>query len=336
MTPDSSVPETATRPPAVTLLGPLEEGFLAAGFRELLPMGADLERHLAGVLADALRHPGSLARAQLAFAVLSELAVAAEPARELAIAIEYFHTASLLFDDLPAMDDARERRGRACPHVVWGEAATMLGALGLINQGYRLLWRVIGQLPPERGREAAELVTACLGTAGILDGQARDLHFAAATRGLGAEETVGEVQRVAEGKTVPLVRLALVLPALVGGASGREVELLDRLARAWGLAYQGIDDAKDGLLAPREAGKSTARDRLLGRPNLPAAAGWNGALARLEELLAEAGSCLDQLAALRPAWGRLGALSQRLADDLADLESRRPGPERDRSLELCA
>lgn len=336
MTPASSASETATRPAAASLLGRAEEVFLAAGFRELLPLGADLEGHLAGVLADALEHPGSLARAQLAFAVLSELAVEAEPARELAIAVEYFHTASLLFDDLPAMDDARERRGRPCPHVVWGEAATLLGALALITQGYRLLWRVIGWLPPERAREAAELVTACLGTTGILDGQARDLHFAAATRGLGAAETVGEVQRVAEGKTVPLVRLALVLPALVGGAAPREIELLEGLAHAWGLAYQGIDDAKDGLLAPREAGKSTARDRLLGRPNLPAAAGWGGALARLETLLGEAGFCLDELASLRPAWRRLGALSQRLADDLADLESRCPRPEAGPELELCA
>lgn len=306
------------RPAAALVLGsPAARERLRQRFRSLVARGYGLERHLAGVLRDVLDHPGSLARAQLADAVLAELGMASERRAELAIGIESFHTASLLFDDLPAMDDARERRGRPCPHLVHGEAAAILAALALINQAYAMIWRVLGELPAERREHAAELVTECLGAAGILNGQAEDLHFRELAAG-----GVAAVERVALGKTVSLVRLALVLPAVVGGAGAAEVALLEDLARAWGLAYQGLDDCKDLLLASDEVGKSTARDELLGRPNLPAAAGWEGALALLRRHLAASASSLAQLAAQRAGWARLGALQAHLEGELGELEER--------------
>jgi len=60
------------------------------------------------------------------------------PARDLAVALEYFHTASLIFDDLPCMDDATERRGVSCVHFEFGEAEAILAALALINRAYAL------------------------------------------------------------------------------------------------------------------------------------------------------------------------------------------------------
>ena len=60
-------------------------------------------------------------------------------------------------------------------------------------------------------------------------------------------------ERVARGKTVSLIRLTLVLPAMLGGASAREIQLLERIALYWGLGYQMVDDLKDVL---RERGRS--------------------------------------------------------------------------------
>jgi geranylgeranyl pyrophosphate synthase len=287
---------------ALTLVEPRDLARLAEAFRTALPLAPGTEPHLAGVVEDVLAHPGSLARAQLAYAVLAELRFPRRRARELATALELFHTASLLFDDLPAMDDARERRGQPCPHVRHGEAAAMLGALGLITRAYQLLWQSFGLLPRERAAQASELVAHCLGVAGILNGQAEDLHFA--SLGAAGADATARVERVAEGKTVTLVRLSLVLPALVGGSSADEIASLERLSRTWGLAYQGLDDAKDGLLASAETGKSTARDGLLGRPNLPAAAGWDAALERLAGHLDGARAAIAELTARRPGWAR--------------------------------
>lgn len=268
-------------PTKVQLIPTADFEYVAAGFRELLPVGPALEDHLRGVIDDTLGHRGSLFRAQLVFAAARRRGLQAERARELAVAIEYFHTASLLFDDLPAMDDARERRGFACAHVRHGEAAAMLGALALINQGYALLWRVLGQLGPRRSERAARLVNECLGLHGILDGQAHDLHFQSSARG------EAEVLAVAHGKTVTLIRLTLLLPAIAGGARRKEVAQLERLALAWGHAYQIADDFKDLLMDDAETGKSVRRDGLLGRPNLPVAIGRSAALERLHGWLKE-------------------------------------------------
>jgi len=53
-----------------------------------------------------------------------------EAALDLAIALEYFHTASLIFDDLPCMDNAATRRGAPCVHVAFGEAVATAEARG--------------------------------------------------------------------------------------------------------------------------------------------------------------------------------------------------------------
>ncbi|NJM12208.1 MAG: hypothetical protein HC889_10260, partial [Synechococcaceae cyanobacterium SM1_2_3] len=101
---------------------------------------------------------------------------------------------------------------------------------------------------------------------------------------------------MAEGKTVSLIRLTLVLPAIVAGLPAKTVARLDRLAMVWGLAYQAADDFKDFLLSEAETGKSTGRDLLLGRPNLPTELGLDRALDQLEALLAEGRELLDALA----------------------------------------
>lgn len=301
-------------PPAAgraQLLEANEFALVAASFRELLPLAGPLEPHLRGVVESSLGHPGSLFRAQLVFAGARRRGMAAEPARELAVAIEYFHTASLLFDDLPAMDDARERRGFPCAHVRYGEAAAMLGALALVNQGYALLWRVLGALPRGRAARAAQLVNECLGLYGILDGQARDLHFRFSPRG------EADVLAVARGKTVTLIRLTLVLPALAGGARKAELAELEKLAAAWGHAYQIADDFKDLLMNDDETGKSVRRDGQLGRPNLPMAIGADEAFARLEDWLRQSADAVARLGG-QPELERLQQVLEDEAGEVAE------------------
>jgi len=54
-------------------------------------------------------------------------------------AIEMVHTASLILDDLPSMDDARSRRGRPACHVAHGEATAILAAFALLSRAYEIL-----------------------------------------------------------------------------------------------------------------------------------------------------------------------------------------------------
>src|SRR5690349_2210675 len=54
-----------------------------------------------------------------------------------ALATEYFHTASLLADDLPCMDNEEERRGTPSTHVLYGESVAILASYALIAAGYQ-------------------------------------------------------------------------------------------------------------------------------------------------------------------------------------------------------
>jgi geranylgeranyl pyrophosphate synthase len=300
------------------LLGAREAYRVQQAFTTMMPLAGCLDPRLRAVVADVLDHPGSLARAQLAYGLGVRRGLAAERALKLAVAVEYFHSASLIFDDMPSMDDATERRGRPCPHVVHGEAAATLGALALITRAYALLWEAIGDGPESRRGAAAELVGECLGIAGILDGQARDVHFCR------EETSLEEAAEVAVAKTVPLIRLAMVLPALVAGEGEEALERLERLASAWGLAYQILDDFKDRLLGSEESGKTAGRDAGLGRPNLPDLAGPRPALTRLRGLLAEARTLLDALAADggEERWAPLGSLQGFLEAEVRDVAHR--------------
>jgi len=306
--PDDNHTENRTQ-----LLSDDDYAYVRSSYKALLPVGAAIEQHLSGVLTDALVHPGSLVRAQLAYGIMRAHGQDPEPSRRLAVAIEYFHTASLIFDDMPSMDDASVRRGHTCPHIAWGEAAAMLGALGLINQAYALLWDVFGGLTPERRERASRLVNATLGVNGILNGQALDLHFGERTR------TEQDVLSVAEGKTVTLIRLTLQLPAIAAGADDSEIATLSDLSRGWGLAYQIVDDFKDTLMTREETGKSTARDEALQRPNLTRASGTVRAMGRLDSLLAASRA---DILSLGSRWCLLERLQKTLEEERATIAAR--------------
>lgn len=288
-------------------------------FSSMMPLDGCHDGRLRAVVADVLAHPGSLARAQLAYGVGVRRGLDPARALKLGVAVEYFHSASLIFDDMPSMDDATERRGRPCPHVAYGEAAATLGALSLITRAYALLWEAIGSSPG-----AAALVGECLGVSGILDGQARDVHFRHSRRRRAAESTgIEEIVEVEAAKTVPLVRLAMVLPAVVAGEDPETLDRLERLASAWGLAYQILDDFKDRLMSPEESGKTAGRDDGLGRPSLPVLAGPRKALARLRRLLAQARSIVDALSSEEgDRWAPLESLQAFLEEETREVPRR--------------
>jgi len=237
-----------------------------------------VEPRMAAALRDILARPGCLVRAVAAYLTALAMGVPEDAAKALGCGIEYLHTASLVFDDLPAMDDARMRRGAACVHVVHGEGLALLVALTLINRGYALMWQGISHAYPQRRAMAGEWIDSRLGIGGVIGGQAYDLS------GWRGGQTAAEVSEVAARKTGDLLRLTLVLPAIVGNGTPREIRLLDRLALMRGLAYQAADDLKDVISPEESSGKTAGRDEALGRPNLVVAEGLSAALRRFRRL----------------------------------------------------
>ena len=256
----------ATRPTEIS------RGLFERAYARCMDLGGGLEKHLLGVLRQTLDTPGAMNRALLAGSLMDAWGAPAERCTQVATAIEYWHAASLLLDDLPCMDNASERRGESCAHTRFGEAPAILGALGLINKAYSLAWSAMSGCGATSRTLAAELIEECLGVQGILNGQALDLAFQESDR------TAREVLRIADGKTGTLLRLTLQWPALMAGVTDPvRQEALHQLAIAWGRVYQIMDDAKDLHMSARESGKTAGRDLLNGRPNLVVALG--GALA---------------------------------------------------------
>ena len=282
----------------------------ADAFKTFLPLPTALDPPFEEALRHVLDNPGSLVRPRMVFQVATAYGLDEAAARDLAIALEYFHTASLVFDDLPCMDNASERRGVPCVHFAFGEAGAILAALALINRAYALSWRAVSGSSPHVQSRALAYIERCLGVEGLLNGQSLDLHFATLPHN---RETT---ERIARGKTVSLIRLTLVLPAMLGGASAREIQLLERIALYWGLGYQMVDDLKDVLDSAAEAGKTVARDLLLDRPNVASAMGIPGAVKRLTRFIDLGDRTLSRLLQSRLSLSFLERLRINLEEEL--------------------
>lgn len=268
-----------------------------------LGMGAmnAVEPGLARALQCVLSRPGSLVRAVTSYLIGAELGMAEATASSLGCGIEYLHTASLIFDDLPSMDNAQLRRGAPCLHLTHGQATAKLAALALINRGYAMLWQSIYSAEMARRERAGHFIEQKLGVTGLLGGQAWDLQN-------GAKSSMELVSKVAAKKTADLLRLTLVLPAMAGHGTPHEIHLLNRLALLRGIAYQAADDLKDVYLQEKSTGKTTGRDEELGRPNLVLASGKEAALLRCQRLTSMADDVQKALPGPESRWQMLNIL----------------------------
>jgi geranylgeranyl diphosphate synthase type II len=261
-----------------------------------------------GQLGEAMRYsllaPGKRLRPLLCVLVGRGTGEAARAALDAGCAIEMVHTASLIFDDLPAMDDARLRRGRACTHVVFGESTAILAGIALMNRAFGIVAGLRGVGDGVRNRLVRELAQA-IGPGGLSGGQQRDLAERADCGDLRSIEALNHL------KTGVLFVLAARAGGLAAGASEADIDRLERYACHFGRAFQNADDLLDRVAEPSLAGKDTGKDA--GRPSLASLAGPAEARRRILADLAEAA---EALSGCRFDGGPLLALLDRFARSL--------------------
>ncbi|HEY6401423.1 MAG TPA: polyprenyl synthetase family protein [Blastocatellia bacterium] len=220
---------------------------IEAALEQSLPLSA---QHGAERLNEALRaavFPGGK-RWRPILTLLGTMAAGGDEqsAMPIACAIEFLHTSSLILDDLPAMDDARLRRGRAALHLIYGEGLAMLAALALLNQAYSLMAR----------SGACRLITEAargIGTDGMIGGQAADLDIRASR---GSSHALASRQL----KTSALARLTIIAGAVANEADERDVAALTRYGECLGAAYQICDDLLDEFGESATIGKNVGQD----------------------------------------------------------------------------
>ena len=161
-----------------------------------------------------------------------------------AVAVEFVHTSSLIFDDLPCMDNAGERRGKTSLHEKYGEGIAILVALGLLNSSYGLIF-VNQQNFPNRAIEALVEMVKCVGAAGMVGGQSVDLALAKRVGAFDFSAGNYNSESVRNLKTSALMRLAVKIGAILVGANHSELKHLSRFAELLGDAYQLSDDLID-------------------------------------------------------------------------------------------
>jgi geranylgeranyl diphosphate synthase type II len=199
--------------------------------------------------------PAKRLRPILALMVADVLRGNAESVLPAACALELVHTASLILDDLPSMDDATARRGRPACHVAHGEATAILAAFAHLNRAYAILAEGWPGAPDAATRNAlaAELARA-VGLEGMIAGQAEDL--AATDRTL----DFATLEFIHRHKTGALFMASAAVGASAARASDAERAALVAYAKNLGLAFQIVDDLIDATGHAGEAGKDVGKD----------------------------------------------------------------------------
>ena len=173
-------------------------------------------------------------------------------------AIELIHTYSLVHDDLPAMDDDELRRGKLTTHAKYGEAMGVLAGDGLLNYAFEV---ALGTLDEAEGADNRAVIRSLKvlaeksGIYGMIGGQVVDVE---------AEKQYGisknRLDFIYELKTGALIEAAMMIGAILGGATAEEVGQIEQVAKKIGLAFQIQDDVLDVIGETETIGKSVGSD----------------------------------------------------------------------------
>ncbi|NGX39193.1 MAG: Farnesyl diphosphate synthase [Chlamydiae bacterium] len=187
-------------------------------------------------------------------------------ATQAALSAEFLHTASLVADDLPCMDNDDERRDKPSLHKAYGESTALLASYSLIFAGYEKIHasaEVMKASDPPFSGFAEEVCCLALlhasraaGILGATAGQFLDLNP--------PNHSLETMREVLYKKTVTLFEVSFLFGWLFGGGMISQVDLVKKAAYHFGMAFQIADDMGD--LAQDEKNKSEINvAKILGR-----------------------------------------------------------------------
>jgi geranylgeranyl diphosphate synthase type II len=137
---------------------------------ELVPSGTGQAQALHESIRYSLLASGKRIRPVLAILTCKYLGEKELAVLDPACAIEMVHTASLILDDMPSMDDASLRRGRPTNHLVFGDDTATLASVALLNRAFGVISEAEGLTALIRV-ELIRLLSEAIGSNGIIAGQ---------------------------------------------------------------------------------------------------------------------------------------------------------------------
>jgi farnesyl diphosphate synthase len=223
-----------------------------------------------------------------------------------AVAVELFHTYSLVHDDLPCMDNDDLRRGRPTVHKAFDEASALLVGDALQTMAFQLIAQ--SALNDAQKVQVITSLSMAGGMAGMAGGQAIDLAS------VGKHLTQNELELMHRLKTGALLRTAVQIGAIAINLNEQEKKSLDKFASALGLAFQVVDDVLDASSDSQTLGKTAGKDAAANKPTFVSLMGLDGAREFTRKLHQEA---LDSLS----IWGDNADLLRAIASKVVNRES---------------
>ncbi len=205
-------------------------------------------------------------------------------------AIEMIHTASLIHDDLPDLDNDCYRRGRKTTWSVYGRTMGILSGDAMLNYAYETAFEAFSRTEDgQRVGRALQVLGEKSGLRGMLGGQSADV--------LNEGKTIEKEQLdyIYRKKTAALIEAPLMIGAILAGASGETEAQAELVGRGVGMAFQIRDDILDLTGTQEELGKPVGSDEKNQKKTYPALYGMEQARKAVEEYSAQALGILDQM-----------------------------------------
>jgi geranylgeranyl pyrophosphate synthase len=213
-----------------------------------------------------------------------------EGVQHFAVALELIHAQSLVFDDLPCMDNDDWRRGQPTVHKAFGEATAVLVGDALACLAFEVLAQTSATVPPAAVLRCVQLLGRAASLGGLVTGQFADMQA------LNLPPTRASVLLIHTHKTAALLQCALVGGATLAGASVGVVQAFSHLGLQFGLLFQAIDDTLDATATSEQLGKTAGKDAEQAKLSLYHLEGPLAAAEAIEALSLQAQQALEALA----------------------------------------
>ncbi len=171
---------------------------------------------------------------------------------DIAVAVEFIHTYSLIHDDLPAMDDDDLRRGKPTCHIVFGEAIAILAGDGLQSYAFELISNN-RSVSAEKLIKVINLLAHGTGVYGMVAGQTADILYE-------KEGSFNDIQFIHKHKTAKFIQVCCQIGAVLSDATIEEEKALADYGLNIGIAFQIQDDILDVIGEQDKLGKKVRKD----------------------------------------------------------------------------
>lgn len=205
-------------------------------------------------------------------------------------AIEMIHTSSLIHDDLPCMDNDEYRRGLPTTWVKFGYDMAVLAGDALLIYAVETAAKSFSLTDDAaKAGRCIGILAEKTGIYGMIGGQVVDVQL---TNQPIPREKLDFIYRL---KTGALLEASMMIGAVMGGASEEQVQIVQKMAEAIGLAFQIQDDILDVTSTQEVLGKPVGSDEKNHKTTYVTIEGIDKAKRDVEVISAQAIDCLHQL-----------------------------------------